>query len=1600
MVFAFVTPHTGCYNRPWLTRDPQEASVTRANRWLVSLISHHEPLLLLGILLVALALRLYDVNWDEGHHTHPDERWITIVATTIHWPHDLSRTFDPHATTWNPLFNYEESQAAGEYRMRHFAYGHLPLYLLTVTAWILHNLAPLAEKMGASAEVVRWLAMANTYDGFPQVGRHLSALFDAGTVLLVYAIGRRVYGARVGLLAAALSALTVTQIQLAHFYAFDPVAAFFIVLALFGAVRLAQGGDWGSAMWTGIAAGCAVSSKFSAIPILAVLGIGAFIPVWQALRARHTSSAPTRGDPAIADGVVITGSLQVVGSSQVAGHISRGLMLALSALVWAFIAFAVTSPFAVLDWDAYRTAVIEEQGAMVRGEADFPYTRQYRGTTPFLYQIEQQIRWGMGWPLGIMAFLGLGWVLARAMAGRARPEEWVILAWVVPYFGVTGLFMVKFMRYMLPLVPLFTLMGTAMINAWWEASRQAGKSASQPRCPWPFVCRLSSLIRRLGWLSPWMMAVVLIGTATWALAFVNGVYGGTHPWIQASRWFYENAPDGSVILWEYWDDPLPLSLPEPNANMAAHGFQQIAWGPFEEDTPQKFELMKSVLRQADFISIASNRIYRAVPRLPQRYPMTIRYYQLLFEGKLGFEKVAEFTSYPRLGSLVLVDDDADESFTLYDHPKPIIFRKVRDLSDAEWDALLGGSWQGAIPYYTGSRQDQERVSASVKGERRKSLLLDRPVDELPVVNDFRWNRVANRWHGLAVITWWGALTLIGLLAWPLTFTAFVHLRDRGYAFSRGLGWLVVGWIGWILASLRLLPNTLPTLLLALTLLGVLSLVLWRRRRAEMRSFWQAQWLLVLAHEVIFGLAFLFFVFIRLLNPDLWQPWNGGEKFMEFAFLNAILRSAYFPPYDPYYAGGYINYYYYGQYLVALLIKLTGIAPSVAFNLAVPTLFALTVSGAFGLVYSLAPVSHLRRTYFWARGLGWGLVGSALVTLIGNLDGMGQVMRKLGQIGGSSFESAIPGLQTLVRAAWGVQAVLFRGARLPDFNYWDPSRVIPFTINEFPLWSFLFADLHPHMIGIPFTILFLGLAYNLVASYGSPWMAEGRWEGILAFLVLPLTLGALGVINTWDLPTYLGVGLLAFLLREWRGHGLRRSEPALVRPIRLHLFLPYAVVLIGLALGLYLPFYRSYAVVGSSGVGLVRHPTTLVSQWLMIWGFFIFIGVSFVFSELRQRLPRGGGRGHSCGLVRWARLWLEWWDRPARLLELHALLVRTPTVGYVLTRWAFGLGVLVGIGALLLNYRVVAMLWLPLLAAVLLLFRDTASPEDLFIGALVFTGLLVLTGVEVFFLKDFLCGCPPGSNMVGDYYRMNTLFKFYIQAWVLLGAGGAAALARLWPRVMDRWPSHWRTAWSGVFAVLLASSLVFPLLGVPARVNDRFPGARPSRNTLDGMAYMTVGVYAWPDGNHLIELRYDYEAIQWMLDHIQGTPVVAEAPASWYLVGDQSVGYDYYRAGGLRVASLTGFPGLLGQHQGEQRYGDQVGPRERDGVEFFQTTDLARARALMEQLRISYIYIGKLERILFSPESLAKFDQMVAEGQLEVVFQNEQVKLYRVIRLSS
>ena len=1516
------------------------------------------------VLLSAAVLRLYNVNWDDLQHVHPDERWISMVASDLTWPENFKDILDPRKSTLNPLWIPRDNAP------RNYAYGHLPLYLLVFVANLVTHFAPLAQHLSAYpdlAEAVGDLALIADYSHINLVGRVISAFADLGIIYLVFLLGKHIYDKRVGLLGAAFVAFTVMHIQLAHFCAFDVVTTFFAVLTVYGAVRLAQRGDWFSAVGAGGAAGLAVASKFSAMPILLTLVVACGVRVFREERGADSQQPGARGQ-------------------KLADSLGRAFGLLLVSLLAAAVAFAVTSPFAILDLKAYLNQV-KQQGGMVRGTNDWPFTRQYRGTLPYVYHIEQQLRWGMGWPLGLVAFAGLAYVFWRAVRRQCCGEEWVILSWVVPYFLITGSFLVKFMRYMLPITPFLSLVGAEMLLTMHDA-----RCKVQDGHPKGLV---SCILHPRSWIMYLVSGIVVISSIFYSLAFVS-IYSRPHTWLEASRWIYAHVPDGSTIATEHWDDDLPKPLPEAGQNSGAHGYHHLTLPMYEPDTLDKYVLLKDILSQADYIILASNRLYRTIPRLPQRYPISTRYYELLFAEKLGFRLERAFTSYPGLPfgnpstllrtrlrtplGWTIVDDDADESFTVYDHPKPLVFTKERELSDQEFDALFAEAlsvepkWElkpGLLSRILGLLP-QLKVKPASEGEgESKTLLLDRPVDELPVIDDFRWNRVASRHHLLAVVVWWVAIELLGWIAWPLTFVVFPNLRDRGYVLAKSLGLLFVAYLTWLAASLRLLTNSLLTILLALFLLLILSLYLFFRNRPQVIAFCRSQFRLIVINELLFALAFLLFVGIRLLNPDLWQPWTGGEKMMEFAFLNAILKSPYFPPYDPYFAGGYINYYYYGQFLVSIMVKLTGIKSSVAFNLAVPTLFALTVGGAFCVVYNLAKGDEIRDSRFAdSRPVYWGLLGALFVAVLGNLDGMVQMVKKIGDLGGSSFHSTIPGLEGLVRLVPGLVKVL-SGQPLSGFNYWDPTRVIPFTINEFPYFSFLFADLHPHMIGIPFTILFLALAFNVVAGGGGHWVAI--FEEFLGWAVIPLCLGALAVINTWDFPTYLGIIGCAFLLRRWKGGRIN-----LLRVVG------FAILVGGLSLVLYWPFFKHYKAL-HVGVGLVKGRTDF-GAFMTIWGFFLFVLITFLLTELLRRRSRSG-------ILRFLRLIAKRWETLPHLSELYEALVREQTRGYLLGVYALGVVLIAVAGLALLRYWVLVLLVPPLvLAALLLLYRE-ASTEELFTYFLIFTGFLVLVGCELFYLKDFLQG--------GDHRRMNTLFKFYIQVWVLFGLAAAVALSRLWAS-LRRWRSgrpfdpstglrtgfaqgRLRYVWMGLFFALLFSACVYPLLGTPQRVRDRFPTERPPIGTLDGMAYMTVGSYAWPDDSNRIELKYDYEAIQWLLANVKGTPVIAEAALP------------YYREGGSRVASYTGLPSLLGaQHAGEQRYDWQVGQRDGEVRDFYTTSDIGRALELIRKLDISYIYVGKLERTVYDPIGLAKFDRMVEEGYLTVPYSNEEVKIYKVV----
>lgn len=845
-----------------------------------------------------------------------------------------------------------------------------------------------------------------------------------------------------------------------------------------------------------------------------------------------------------------------------------------------------------------------------------------------------------------------------------------------------------------------------------------------------------------------------------------------------------------------------------------------------------------------------------------------------------------------------------------------------------------------------------------------------------------------------VLAWFIVLEAIGLLALPLTFMAFKNFSDRGYIFSKVLGLLVISWGTWIVASARLVPFTGWTILAVMTLLAIVaSLLISKKKWNQLKAFAQERWRLLLFEEVLFWIFFALLLFMRLRNPDLWHPWLGGEKPMDLAYLTAIVHTPYFPAYDPWFAGGYINYYYFGFVLVSTLIHLTGLMPYVAYNLAVPTFFAMTAMGGFAVAFNFANSRRNKEQPQSRQWLGvdrWilvtGICGALFVAVMGNLGQVKLLWDGVRNLSGISAENnSSPGV-ILVQFADGLRQLL-DGNKLQfrtEWWYWNATRIIPATageagpINEMPFFTFLFGDLHAHMMGLPYTLLVLGLALNMVrASILIDTNADLLvwWRDpteLLTLALLALTTGALWPINTWDFPTYTVLTAAALACREFARRG--RVDASGVWSVMWRLAL---IMFLGRLL--FLPFHQNYA--GNYfGAGIWKGSHTPLWAYLLIHGFFLFVLTSYLVLEFLN------GHGHNA-VVRSLRLNMKYWRRRARLQRLFKHVV-LPASSF---RWAVN----IGRGGFVLAIFILLtrpVLGLPLaltLCAALLLFSARPNPSRQFLLCMIGIGLVFTIMVEIIVLK-------------GDIGRMNTVFKFYLQVWVLWAVASAAALPelaaclKLRPRsirvvmpeveadfeaLRSRSGGEWMRLWWWAFGLLVAACLLYPMTATPIRMRDRFKNS--TSTTLDGSAYMRTSVYN--DQGEAIELDWDRQAIDWLLANVPGIPTIVEANTPLYRWG-------------ARVSIYSGLPTVIGWdwHQKQQRSvlpGTMIDERIQDVRTIYTGRDLKETVRLLDQYNVQYIYVGALERIYYGVLGLAKFDQ--ATELWDLVYQNEQVKIFQV-----
>lgn len=854
---------------------------------------------------------------------------------------------------------------------------------------------------------------------------------------------------------------------------------------------------------------------------------------------------------------------------------------------------------------------------------------------------------------------------------------------------------------------------------------------------------------------------------------------------------------------------------------------------------------------------------------------------------------------------------------------------------------------------------------------------------------------------LSALLWYFTITLIGWITFPLVYRLLPALVDRGYAFTRTVGLLLWAYAFWLLASLGILRNDLGGLLFSVLLLIALSG--WALRSVsleEMADWLRKQRSLVLVVEILFLVAFAFMGLVRAANPEI----LGTEKPMELAFINAILNSPEFPPHDPWLSGYAISYYYFGYVMVAMLAKLTGTPGGVAFNLGVTLVFALSAVGSYGLVYNLLSFrsTRLPRRQMDSSGraaqakstfLSLALLGPIFVLLIGNLEGFLEVLHARGLF----WQSTPTGELTSPFWKWLDMRELSSPPQQP-FSWtpsrylwwWRASRVVQDydfaenwkeVIDEFPAFSYLLADLHPHVLAMPFAFLAMGLALNLFLGGGEgrlSWLQRGLGERVESWLSLEINppvfllgavcLGGLAFLNTWDFPFYVALFAGAFALVRMRqvgtGWGVGISE-----------FFRLTIALVVTGIILYLPFYIGFSSQAGGVLPNLVYPTRGTHLWVMfaplLLPLFAFLYFRWIHSSGLGFL-KGGALALSLTLLLWL-LSILLTVGIAMLPEVNNLFLGSlsaPDYGNLLAEslvrrirspggWLTLLILLAMTLGLMLKAVGEKKIEENVEGSRALSNRESAQdvPQSLspniFVLLLILLGTLLVLGPEFLYLRD-LFG-----------WRINTIFKFYYQAWLLwaVAAAYASSILLLIPR------RPWNLIYRGVLILIMMAGMTYTSLGLWTKTNAFKPAMGL---TLDGTAYL------------LNQSPNEMSAIAWLSAAPAG--VVAEA-----------VGGSYSIYG--RVSTLSGQPTVLGWDFHETQWRGSsllLGTRQNDIQRLYCTRDWNEAQQIINLYNIRYIFLGNLERSDFTPANCpGGLNDVKFIRNLAVAFQQGEVTVYMV-----
>ncbi|MQG75790.1 MAG: hypothetical protein FI703_00495 [SAR202 cluster bacterium] len=764
--------------------------------------------------------------------------------------------------------------------------------------------------------------------------------------------------------------------------------------------------------------------------------------------------------------------------------------------------------------------------------------------------------------------------------------------------------------------------------------------------------------------------------------------------------------------------------------------------------------------------------------------------------------------------------------------------------------------------------------------------------------------------------WLLIIEFLGLVAFPFTYVLFPVLKDRGYGFAKPLGLLMLAFPVWLLGSMHLSagPRIMP--ILVLVALTIASAMLARRKWPELLDFFRREKTLVLSIEGIFLLFFLCFALLRAGVSAI----GHTEQPMDFAFLNASMLASSFPPEDPWLSGNGINYYYFGYLTLGLPGVITGISSSVVYNLALVLLPAMAAAGVMSLVATVV----VRAGASLKVGIGLGVVGALMLSVFGNLEGLLEMIHSWGLGSDGFWESVgVKGLETQSSGS----------SFFPNDNWWwwRSSRVIDtvmagssldFTIQEYPFFSSYLGDLHPHVMSIPFVLLFLALCLNFLADTASMTIAwiKQRWFNVT---MIGLTLGALGFINAWDLPVFFAVFMGVIALKTYGGlrNGWRRDYALGV--------LAVCAIVLGLAVVPFLPYYSSFS--GQvKGIEASATPGTSVLHLTVVWGVFFAALAPFLLLHLSQ--------------------WRQW-VQARRPLVIASVMSMAPIIlWFVIT--------LVRGDTDQIPDRLLVALPLALILA-LLLARAMKAPANqdnlpsVFTFGVLAVGVALLMGSELFYVVDVF------------NTRMNTMFKLYYQAWILLAVATPVAIY-YWARTASRgglWIRRAGVGWGVVLGLGALGALYLPI-GMAVTVGDSASGPY----TLDGAAFLSE------------RSSSEHAAIEWLKRNADAVDGIVEA-----------VGNDYTEYG--RVSSFTGLPTVLNWAGHELQWrgsSELMDGRAEDVALVYQSGDVNLVEDVLARYDVRYVIFGPRERSTYQVQSLEHLSVL-----LTPVFSPEGFTIYEV-----